>query len=81
MGAERQAHADDGGEGDAFGISVAMERFRRDHRAPNTETFRGAAYCSALRTAPETQTEKLVASDGTEFNQFGWSVALRARRR
>jgi len=69
--------ADDGGEGDAFGISVAMSGQTAIIGAPNTETFRGAAYVFRFADGTWTQTQKLVASDGTEFNQFGWSVALR----
>jgi hypothetical protein len=68
--------ADDGGEADSFGISVALSGSTAIIGAPNNDTFRGAVYVFRYANGSWMQTQKLVANDGTEFNQFGWSVAL-----
>ena len=68
--------ADDGREADSFGISVALAGSTAIIGAPNIDTFRGAAYVFRFSNGTWTQDQKLQASDGTEFNQFGWSVAL-----
>jgi hypothetical protein len=71
--------ANDGGESDAFGISVALAGSTAIIGAPNNNSFRGAAYVFQLTGGTWVQTQKLVASDGTDFNQFGWSVAQNSR--
>jgi photosystem II stability/assembly factor-like uncharacterized protein len=68
--------ADDGAAGDAFGISIALSGSTVIIGAPNTNTFQGAAYVFTESGGTWTQTQKLTASDGTQFNQFGWSIAL-----
>jgi photosystem II stability/assembly factor-like uncharacterized protein len=68
--------ADDGAAGDAFGISVALSGSTVIIGAPNTNAFRGAAYVFTLSGGTWSQTQKLTADDGAQFNQFGWSVAL-----
>jgi len=68
--------ADDGKTADAFGLSVAIAGTTAIVGSPNNETFRGAAYVFQLAAGTWVQSQKLVASDGTDFNQFGWSVAL-----
>jgi hypothetical protein len=72
--------ADDGQPGDAFGISVSLAGSTAMIGAPNTDLFRGAAYVFQLSGNTWIQTQKLLASDGTEFNQFGWSIAQNGRR-
>jgi photosystem II stability/assembly factor-like uncharacterized protein len=69
--------ADDGAAGDAFGISMAFS-FSGPVLiigAPNTNTFQGAAYVFILFQGVWVQVQKLTADDGTQFNQFGWSIA------
>lgn len=68
--------ADDGGTADAFGLSVALSGTTAIVGSPNNETCRGAAYVFRQAAGTWVQSQKLVASDGTDFNQFGWSVAL-----
>ena len=71
--------ASDGESGDRFGQSVAVDgntavigsRFD-DDKGPDA----GAAYVFVRATGVWTQQAKLVASDGTSFDQFGSSVAL-----
>jgi hypothetical protein len=68
--------ADDGAEGDAFGISIALSGSTVVIGAPNTNSFQGSAYVFTESGGTWTQAQKLTADDGTSFNQFGWSVAL-----
>ena len=68
--------AEDGAEGDAFGISIALSGSTVIIGAPNTNTFQGSAYVFTESGGTWTQGQKLTADDGTQFNQFGWSVAL-----
>ncbi|PYL65608.1 MAG: hypothetical protein DMF20_08385, partial [Verrucomicrobia bacterium] len=68
--------ADDGAAGDTFGISIALSGSTAIIGAPNTNTFQGSAYVFTLSGGTWSQTQKLTADDGTQFNQFGWSVAL-----
>jgi FG-GAP repeat len=70
----------DGKSGDAFGISVALSGSIALIGAPNTETFRGSVYVFEISSGSWVQTQKLSASDGAEFNQFGWSIAQNGRR-
>jgi hypothetical protein len=72
--------ANDGQPGDAFGISVALAGPTAIIGAPNTHTFRGSAYIFELSGGSWIQTQKLNASDGAGFNQFGWSVAQNGKR-
>ena len=69
--------ADDGAAGDAFGISMALS-FSGPILiigAPNTNTFQGSAYVFIFFQGFWIQAQKLTADDGTQFNQFGWSIA------
>ena len=68
--------ADDGAAGDAFGISVALSGSTVIIGAPNTNTFQGAAYVFTESGGSWSQVQKLTADDGTQFNQFGWSIAI-----
>jgi photosystem II stability/assembly factor-like uncharacterized protein len=68
--------ADDGAAGDAFGISIALSGSTAIIGAPNTNTFQGSAYVFTESGGTWNQVQKLTADDGTQFNQFGWSVAL-----
>ena len=72
--------ANDGQPGDAFGISLALVGSTAIIGAPNTDTFRGSAYVFEFSGGSWIQTQKLNASDGTGFNQFGWSIAQNGRR-
>jgi photosystem II stability/assembly factor-like uncharacterized protein len=72
--------ADDGAAGDAFGISMANSGFGPFLLigAPNTNAFQGSVYIFTLVQGFWVQIQKLTADDGTQFNQFGWSIALEA---
>src|SRR5204863_1291779 len=68
--------ADDGAEGDAFGISIALSGSTALIGAFNNNNLQGAAYVFTESGGTWSQAQKLTADDGTQFNQFGWSVAL-----
>jgi FG-GAP repeat len=75
--------AADGAPGDQFGFAIDLTRRRALIGAPaanvGANPHQGAAYLiTDARGGIWSQTEKLVASDGVAYDQFGQSVALRA---
>jgi uncharacterized repeat protein (TIGR01451 family) len=72
--------ASDGASGDFFGASVSVSGntivvgAERDANAGGFEA--GAAYVFVRAGTTWTQQQKLVASDGADFDDFGFSVAL-----
>jgi hypothetical protein len=70
----------DGGPGDAFGWSVALANdtaliaAREDDMGGDAS--QGSAYVFGRSASTWSQRQKLVASDGVEYDYFGWSVAL-----
>ncbi|MET0232616.1 MAG: hypothetical protein ABW186_16920, partial [Rhodanobacteraceae bacterium] len=63
-----------------FGISVALDGTQAlvgaEGATVGANTHQGAAYAFAASGGAWSETQKLVASDGTEWNYFGRSVAL-----
>src|SRR5499427_5818574 len=83
---EQKLVASDGADTDQFGWSVALAPDQADRAlvgAPVPGNYRGAAYTfvrSGSGASPWTQEQKLGASDGAEFSQFGNSVSLAGDR-
>jgi len=77
---EQKLLASDGAAGDIFGFSVSI----RDDYAiigaifDNNENgiYAGAAYVFKRSGSTWNQQAKLIASDGTQGDQFGWSVSI-----
>lgn len=75
--------ADDGGAGDWFGNSVSMDGDRVVVGAPHfgiTGDKRGGAYIFDWDGSAWVQTAKLNASDGANYDRFGFSVAVKGNR-
>jgi hypothetical protein len=75
--------ASDGSADDFFGYSVSLSADRALVGANAKESFRGAAYYykglnGAEKNGTVYQDVKLLASDGAEYDQFGYSVSLSA---
>jgi hypothetical protein len=81
---EQELVATDGAANDAFGSSVSLAADRALVGAPGNDSYNGGAYVfvrsSGTAESRWTQEQKLIASDGAEFNQFGSSVSLAADR-
>ena len=70
-----------GANGDFFGCSVAIEGNTliggaRENAPSVGQTAYGAAYVFTFDGATWTPQQKLIASDGGNFDRFGWSVAV-----
>lgn len=72
--------ASDGGSGDNFGTSVAATNTVIVVGAPdatvNNQFWQGAAYVFAKSNGSWQEVQKLTASDGAAFDNFGQSVAI-----
>lgn len=68
--------ADDGGIGDIFGYSVALDDTTAVIGAYANNGYQGAAYVFGLTDGTWTQTQKLVAVDGASNTYFGYATAL-----
>lgn len=77
---EQKLVASDGAEGDSFGWSVALDGDRALFGAYGVESYRGAAYVFVRNGSSFVEEQKLVADDGSEGDNFGWSVALSGDR-
>ena len=75
--------ASDTAPGDQFGFAIDLSGRRALIGAPaaniGANIHQGAAYAFGRSEAMWTQTEKLTASDGVAYDQFGQSVALQGR--
>lgn len=69
--------AADGAAEDYLGWSVALDGNTALIGAPYDDQKRGAAYVFVRNGATWTQQAKLTAQDGTSFDYFGYSVALK----
>jgi len=76
----QQLLAEDGEEGDDFGFSVALTRDIALIGAPGDSNENGlntgAAYVFTRKCSDWVQTQKLLADDGEQNDDFGFSVAL-----
>jgi hypothetical protein len=77
---EQQLVASDGTEGDAFGYSVSLSDDRALVAAYGVDSYRGATYAFVHSGGAWIEEQKLVASDGVEGDNFGWSVSLAGER-
>jgi hypothetical protein len=77
---EQKLVASDGARGDNFGWSVALEGDRALVGAFAKDSSKGAAYVFVRRGSSWTQDAELIASDPSEKDQFGYSVALAGDR-
>ena len=72
--------SDDGVSGDSFGWSIALDGdtvvVGANTASPNGLDFAGAAYVFNESGGTWTQTQKLTASNGAEFDFFGGATAL-----
>ena len=71
--------ASDGAIGDALGIAVAVDGDTIVAGAPGVGTYQGAVYVYSRPSggwANATQTAKLTATDGGDYNYFGNTVAI-----
>jgi hypothetical protein len=68
--------ANDGAENDEFGWSVALDGATALVSAYGENDSTGAAYVFAKSGTDWTQVQKLTASDGMTYDEFGWRVAL-----
>ena len=70
---------DDSADGDQFGFSIGLDGTTALFGAPaaniGANVHQGAAYVFDGSGGPWTQSAKLIADDGAEFDQFGQSVA------
>ncbi|MGH8428686.1 MAG: hypothetical protein ACRES7_12045, partial [Gammaproteobacteria bacterium] len=76
----QEFNASDGADGDQFGFSLALDGTTLLVGAPAADVgdniHQGAAYVFDGSTGAWTQTQKLIASNGIAYDQFGQSVAL-----
>jgi MYXO-CTERM domain-containing protein len=77
---EQKLVASDAGEGDDFGWSVSLGADRALIGAYADDSYRGAAYVFVQSSSAWSEEQKLVASDGADSDDFGWSVALAGDR-
>lgn len=68
--------AADGGIGDIFGYSVALDGDRAMIGAYGNNGYQGAVYVFVNSDGTWTQTQKLLASDGSANTYFGYATAL-----
>src|SRR5450432_3677139 len=77
---QQELTASDGAAGDDFGYSVALSGnaalVGAYRKTIGSNSFQGKAYVFTFNGGTWAQEQELTASDGTEFDQFGWSVAL-----
>jgi len=67
----------DGAAGDQFGWSIAVSSSTIVVGAPFADDFgQGSAYVFNRQGGSWVEAQKLIASDGAESDQFGWSVAV-----
>jgi hypothetical protein len=67
-------------EGDAVGWSVSLSADRALLGAYGDDSYHGAAYVFVRSGGSFIEEQKLVASDGAEGDNFGWSVSLSTDR-
>jgi uncharacterized repeat protein (TIGR01451 family) len=75
--------ASDGAASDLFGVSVSLAGDRAligAHRDDDSGSFSGSAYVFDFNGTSWIETDKLTASDGAAFDQFGYSVSLSGDR-
>ncbi|MGH7845487.1 MAG: hypothetical protein ACREQW_09995 [Candidatus Binatia bacterium] len=82
---EQKIMASDGAQGDVFGSSIAIDGDRLVIGSPADDdkaSRSGAVYVYRFNseTTMWVQEQKLVASDGTEEDSLGWSVAIDGER-
>ena len=70
-----------GSNGDQFGFSVAFDGSTvvggaKEYTPIGQQPAYGAAYVFTFDGVSWSQQQRLVASDGTQFDRFGWSVAV-----
>jgi len=68
--------AADGAASDAFGSAIAIDGDQAVIGASSANNYTGAAYVFARAGSDWSELGKLVASDGAEFDNFGYAVAL-----
>lgn len=68
--------AGDGGIGDIFGYSVALEGTTAVIGAYANNGYQGAAYVFGLTDGTWSQSQKLIAADGASNTYFGYAIAL-----
>jgi hypothetical protein len=73
---EQKLTATDAAAGDDFGWSVALSGESAVVGAPGDDGSRGSAYVFVRNSTSWAQIGKITASDGTEFDRFGYSVAI-----
>lgn len=73
---EQEVVADDGAQGDQFGVSVAIDGDTALIGASYENSGQGAAYVFVNSGGAWSQAQKLTASDGAPNDWFGQSVAL-----
>jgi FG-GAP repeat len=77
---QQELTASDGAAGDDFGSSVALADnvalVGAYRKTVGSNGFQGAAYVFTFNGGTWVQQQELTASDGSAFDQFGWSVAL-----
>ncbi len=73
---EQKLTATDAAAGDDFGWSVALSGESAVIGAPGDDGFRGGAYVFTRNGNSWNQLDKIIAADGTEFDRFGYSVAI-----
>jgi hypothetical protein len=70
----------DGQRGDWFGFAVALNNttaaIGASQAVVNGQLDQGAVYVFNNSAGTWTETQKLTATDGTEFDLFGWNVAI-----
>jgi hypothetical protein len=77
---EQKLVANDGAEDESFAWSVSLAGDRALVGAYAENSHRGAAYVFVRSGGSWTEEQKLVASDGVEADNFGWSVSLAGDR-
>jgi hypothetical protein len=79
---QKEITANDGAAGDSFGYAISLDGRTAIIGAPapaatvNGNTAQGAAYMFRLEGRVWTEVQKLTASDGAAFDNFGNCVAL-----
>ena len=73
---EQKLAASDGGVDDNFGYAIALTAGRVVVGAPGKGGFRGAGYVFLRSGETWTEEQKLAASDGAAFDNFGNSVSI-----
>ncbi|CAN5354916.1 hypothetical protein BH20ACI2_BH20ACI2_09840 [soil metagenome] len=73
---EQKLTATDAAVGDDFGWSVALSGSSAVVGAPGDDSSRGGLYVFVRNGTSWAQIDKITASDGTEFDRFGYSVSI-----